>query len=74
MRFSNAKTGDIVEVPPPNIFGRSVVRFNGRVVERVVYSDEAGGTVTTESRVFRPDEWAFYLAEQLRTGAWKVVQ
>lgn len=72
--FSNKETGDVLEVPPPNFAGRSVVRFNGRVVERVTYSDVGDGSVTTEDgRVFDSKTWPEYLAEQLRIGAWKVI-
>lgn len=72
--FRNAETGDVLEVPPPNFAGRSVVRFNGKVVERVTYSDLEGGSVTTEDgRVYTSKEWTGYLVEQLRIGAWKVI-
>jgi len=77
MKFKNMVTDDVLEVPPP-YGGMSVVRFNGRIVERVFYAespfnnDADGGTTTTEDgRVFRGAEWAEYLIEKLRTGAWK---
>ena len=74
MRMENNLTGDVLEVPPPDRFGRSVVAFNSRIVEKVVYSDVGSGAVTTEDgRVFTSEEWAAYLVEQLRVGAWKVV-
>lgn len=72
--FSNKETGDVLEVPPPDFAGRSVVRFNGRVVERVTYSDVGDGSVTTEDgRVYTSKDWPQYLVEQLRVGAWKVI-
>ncbi len=77
MKMKNNLTGDVVEVPPPDNRGNSVVLFNGRIVERVTYSDlPEDSAVTTEGgKVFSTgDEWATYLVEKLRTGAWKVVQ
>jgi hypothetical protein len=74
MKLQNKSTGDILEVPRPDFAGRSVVCFNSRVVERVLYSDENGGSVTTEDgRIFTVAEWAAHLIERLRVGAWKVV-
>jgi hypothetical protein len=72
--FRNDETGDVIEVPPPNFTGRSVIRFNGKVVERVTYSDLEGGSVTTEDgRIYTSKEWPQYLVEQLRIDAWKVI-
>ena len=74
MKLQHAHTGDVIEVPPPDRIGRAVVRFNGRIVERVVYNDDCGGSVTTENgRVFTAQEWSDYLVEQLRIGAWRVI-
>ena len=74
--FKNTETGDTIEAPPPNMFGKSIIRFNGRVVEHVTYSDdETGGSVALDSgRTFDSGkEFGIWLAEQLRVGAWKVV-
>ena len=72
MRFQNKKTGDVCEMPPPDHLGRAFVKFNGRIVHWVTYSDEDGGTTTTEQgQVFHGDEWAYYLIDQLKTGTWK---
>jgi hypothetical protein len=74
MKFGHKETGDVLEVPPPDLTGRAVVRFNGRTVERVLYSDDDGGSVTTQDgRIFSGEEWTAYLVEQLRVGAWKVI-
>ena len=74
MKMQNNHTGDVIDVPPPDRTGGSVVRFNGRIVEKVIYSDVDGGSVTTEDgRVFTSQEWSAYLVEQLRIGAWKVI-
>lgn len=74
MKLRNEITGDILEVPPPDMLGASFVRFNGRIVETVLYSDNDGGSVTTVNgpiiRVFRDQEFSAYLVEQLRTGAY----
>jgi hypothetical protein len=67
------KNGDVIEVPPPDMSGRSVVRFNGRIVEQVVYSDEDGGSVTTrDGKRFTSDSWSKHIVEQLRVGAYKL--
>lgn len=74
MKLENDHTGDVLEVPPPDQRGRSVVRFNDRIVEKVLYSDANGGSVTIENgRIFTTEEWPVYLIEQLRVGAWKVI-
>jgi len=71
MTLRNDITGDVLEVPPPDFLGASVVRFNGRVVETVLYSDEGGGSATTgDGRVFTIKEWPAYLVNQLAAGAW----
>jgi hypothetical protein len=65
---------DVLDVPPPDYLGNAVVRFNGRVVERAVYSD-AGDDVTTEDgRKFTADEWAKYLVKQATTNGWEKAQ
>lgn len=74
MRLQNKITGDVLEIPPPDAEGRSVVLVNGRIVERVVYDDADGGTTTTQDgRVYRGGQWAQYLIEQLRIGAWRII-
>lgn len=72
MRMQNKETGEVVEVPPPDRSGHSTVILNGRVVEHVTYSDLRGGNVTLpDGRTFSPQEWAAYIVEQLRSGAWR---
>jgi len=72
MRLQHKVSGDVLEVPPPDWRGYGVVRFNGRIVEKVLYSDKDGGTTTTEDgRVFHGEEWALYLVEQMRIRAWE---
>lgn len=74
VKLRHNHTGDTLEVPPPNRTGQSVVRFNGRIVEKVTYSDDNGGSVTTEDgRMFTSQEWSDYLVEQLKVGAWRVI-
>lgn len=75
MKFSHKDTGDVVELPPPNPFtGKSVVIFNGKIVEKCRYSDEEGGYVVAEDGTrFDNEEWPRYLVEKLRTGAWRVI-
>ena len=71
MTLRNDRTGDVLEVPPPDALGASVIRFNGRVVETVLYSDEDSGSATTgDGRVFTIEQWSAYLIKQLDTGAW----
>lgn len=75
MKLQHKSTGDIVEIPPPNQFGHSTVVFNGRIVERVIYSDEPGKptVVTSDGRHFwSSDDWTDYLLGKLTTGAWKI--
>jgi hypothetical protein len=72
MKLQNMHTGDVVELPPPDRLGTSVVLLNGRVVEHVLYSDKNGGSATTgDGRVFTIAEWTTYVAAQLASGAWR---
>jgi hypothetical protein len=73
MRLKNLETGDMLEVPPPNIVGDSVIRFNGRVVERVTYSDaDMSVTLGSGRRFDSGKNFAAFLIEQLRVGAYKM--
>ena len=73
LMMRDERTGDIVEVPPPDEMGRGVVIFNGQVVERCEYSDSDGGFVKTDNgRIFRGKEWANHIVEQLRIGAYRI--
>lgn len=56
MTLRNKLTGDVLEVPPPDEFGVSVVRFNGRVVERCIYSDETDTVTLSDGRSFTSPE------------------
>ena len=74
MKMQNDITRDVIDVPPPDQTGRSVVRFNGKIVERVTYSDLDGGSVTTdEGHILTSEQWSDYLVKQLRLGAWSVI-
>ena len=75
MKLRNDITGDVLEVPPPDAMGESVILFNGSVVERVLYSDEGEGSVTLgNGRVFAAgNSFADYLVEKLKTGEWRKV-
>lgn len=71
MRFRNERTGDVLEVPPPNEIGESVVLLNGAVIERVLYSDVGDGSVTLgDGRVFAAgEEFAAYIVSLAARGA-----
>ncbi|HWQ54837.1 MAG TPA: hypothetical protein VN442_14215 [Bryobacteraceae bacterium] len=73
MRFRNNITGDVLELPPPDALGASVVLFNGAEVESALYSDADGGSVTLgDGRRFHSiDDWVAYVIEQLRSGAYR---
>ena len=69
--FSNKRTGEVLELPPPAQDGSSPVLLNGRIVERVKYSDACGGMVTTASGgTYFGEEWAHYIAKMLESGGW----
>lgn len=73
-RFSmrNNETGDTIELPPPDFWGRGSVIFNGRAVQQVLYSDVDDSTTLIETgRVFHGREFALWLVEQLRNGVWR---
>ena len=72
MKLKNDRTGDVLEVPPPNELGESVVILNRKVVEWVLYSDVGEGLITTGSgREFPHGEgFAEYLVDRLQTNAW----
>lgn len=73
MRFKNENTGDVIDVPRPDILGNGSVRFNGRVVERVTYSDIDASVTLSDGRKFYNNEFAEYLVKQLEIGAWNIV-
>src|ERR1700675_1852823 len=71
MKLQNNITGDVLEVPPPNRLGESVVLFNGSIVEHVFYSDEGPGSVPLgDGKQFIGKGFADYLVEQLRLGTY----
>lgn len=61
MRFKNEITGDIMEVPPPDRLGASVVLFNGKVVEHVLYSDQDNSATLGDGQKFYEGQFAEYL-------------
>lgn len=66
MRLRNEITGDVLEVPPPNQMGESVVLLNGQVIERVLYCDETMSVTLGDGRKFsRGGDFANYLVEYL---------
>lgn len=53
MRLKNMITGDVLELPPPNELGQGTILLNGVVVERLLWSDADGGSVTLlDGRMF----------------------
>ena len=67
--FKNELTGDVVEVPPPDKEGRSVVKLNGEIIEQVTYSDEDGGYATTaDGRKFVVEAWVFHILGLIWSG------
>jgi hypothetical protein len=72
MKLSNKRTGDVLELSPPNVLGEGVVKLNGCIVERCLYSDENGGSVTLpDGRKFYGTAWAEFLIEQLDKGVYQ---
>lgn len=70
MKLFNRNTGDVLEVPPPDSLGQSVVRLNGRIVEHAFYGEQS--ITNGEGKVFpNGDEWAAYLVGRLRNGGWE---
>ena len=45
MKMQNAISGDILEVPMPNVHGESCVILNGVEILQVLYSDAKGGII-----------------------------
>jgi hypothetical protein len=68
--FRNDLTGDVLDVPPPNYLGEGVVRLNGVVVERVLYSDESESVTMEDGKQFSSQGWAKHIVECLRIGKW----
>lgn len=63
---------EILEIPDPDFLGASVVRFQGRVVERLIYSDIHDSVTLADGRRFRTgEEFASYLISQLAAGAYR---
>jgi hypothetical protein len=73
VRLINERTSDVLEVPPPDESGAGVVKFNGRVVARCLYSDVTGSVTLGDGRCFGPDTWAKFIIEQLESGYWEAV-
>jgi hypothetical protein len=72
MKLIHKDTGDVLELPRPGELGDSVVRFNGRVVERVLYTDDPYSVTLGSGRAFTdPKEFSAYIFEQLRSGAYR---
>jgi hypothetical protein len=71
MRFRDKRTGDVVELPPPDRLGDSCVIFNGKVVMKIRYADYPERTITEDGRIFFGTAWAAFVIEQLRIGAWR---
>lgn len=69
--MQNKITGDIIELPRPDPLGRSFVLFNGKNVLNVTYADDPDRTITEDGRIFFGDDWAHWIIEQLRIGAWR---
>ena len=70
----NNRTGDTITLPPPDFLGRAVVLFNGRVVERVIYSDVHDLVIFQDGsgrRMRAGDEFARYLVDQLERRAYR---
>ena len=62
-RFRNEITGDVLELPPPNILGQGVVKLNGTIVERVLYSDESMMITLQNGSMLTAEEWSKYIVE-----------
>jgi len=71
MKMQNRLTGDTIEIPAPDMEGHSVVLFNGRIVERVTYSDDPPVILSESGHVFIGNEFVDYLLSQLKNGTWK---
>lgn len=71
MKMLHKGTGDVLEMPPPDFMGNGVVIFNGRIVERVFYSDSEWAITIGDGRHFTIKEWTQYIGEQLQSGAWR---
>jgi hypothetical protein len=67
--MQNQKTGDIIEVPPPDRMGMSKVIYNGKVVEHCLYSDDSAGSVTLgDGRRFTSEQFSDYIVEKIAAG------
>lgn len=66
MKMRNEITGDVLEMPPPNSIGEAVVLLNGRIIERVLYSDATNSVTVGDGRMFAAgQEFAKYLVSVL---------
>jgi len=71
MKLKNERTGDVIELPPPNALGQGVVKFNERIVERCLYSDENETVTLADGRTFHAgSEWAAFIVNQCDSGAY----
>lgn len=65
MTLKNKMSGDVLEVPPPDSLGHSVVKLNGIEIESVFYG-EVGITLGSGRTFPDGDEFATYLVGRLR--------
>lgn len=72
MKLIHNLTGETLELPAPDFLGASVVLFNGRVVERILYSDVSNSVTLANGRRFPAGPvFASYLISQLESGAYR---
>lgn len=70
MKMKNEITGQVLEVPPPDELGHSVILLDGKVIESVLYSDESNSVTLGNGIVFRsPGGFAKYVVELLHDSA-----
>jgi len=70
IKWQHIVTGDIFELPPPDILGRSFILLNGEIVMRLTYKD-SDIVELEDGRIFNGAAFCDWVLEQLKTGAWR---
>lgn len=68
MRMRNNCTGDILELPPPDAFGRSAILLNGKVLHHLLFCDADSSVRLGDGRKINTSEFPSFIVDLLRKG------
>lgn len=66
--MQNSITGSVLEMPPPDSLGATVIVLDGEVIERVLFSDVTGTATIGDGRMFKAGhEFATFMVSLLNS-------